>query len=48
VTTAVRLLGTLSLFGALILASALLSLFAFDGAQAHVVAPTPTATRGGA
>ncbi|HKZ82795.1 MAG TPA: hypothetical protein VJ793_03965 [Anaerolineae bacterium] len=42
--TALRLLGILSLFGGLIAAGVVLGLFAFDGAQAHVVAPTPTAT----
>src|SRR3990172_8971057 len=35
--TALRLLGILSLFGGLIAAGVVLGLFAFDGAQAHVV-----------
>jgi hypothetical protein len=39
-----RLLGILLGFGALIVAGALLGLFAFDSAQADVVTPTPTAT----
>ncbi len=42
--TTLRLLVILLVFGALIAAGVLLGLFAFDGAQAHVVAPTPTAT----
>ena len=41
---ALRLLGILSLFGALIAAGVLLGLFAFDSAQAHVDTPARTAT----
>ncbi len=42
--TTLRLLVTLSMLGALIVASGLLYLFAFESAQARIVAPTPTAT----
>jgi len=42
--TTLRLLVILSVPGALIAAGVLLGLFAFESAQAHIVAPTPTAT----
>ncbi len=42
--TTLRLLAILSVLGGLIVAGVLLGQFAFESAQAHIVAPTPTAT----